>query len=84
MPRFAGGISPSIAGSFQTQEKDTIMRSTTRSRATTATNSRATRAFALSLLLAGGSIMLVGCNTMEGLGKDTQAAGEALENEAKD
>lgn len=38
----------------------------------------------LALLLAGGTIMLTGCNTMEGLGKDTQAAGEALEEKAKE
>ncbi|HYD30876.1 MAG TPA: entericidin A/B family lipoprotein [Azospirillaceae bacterium] len=32
------------------------------------------------LLLAG---LLVGCNTLEGFGEDTQAAGEAIEGQAK-
>jgi len=35
------------------------------------------------LLLAVWSIALVGCNTMEGLGKDIQKGGEKLEKAAK-
>ncbi len=35
----------------------------------------------LALLLAG--LFLVGCNTMEGLGKDIQQGGEKLEKSAK-
>lgn len=36
--------------------------------------------FALSLLMIA---VLAGCNTMAGLGRDTQAAGQKLENAAK-
>lgn len=60
------------------------MRSTTPGRITTAENSGLMKAFLLTLLLAGSTIFLAGCNTMEGLGEDTQAAGQALEREAQD
>lgn len=66
-----------------TDERDTIMRSINPG-TTTAERSGIMKAFLLTLLLAGGTILLAGCNTMEGLGKDTQAAGEALEEEAQD
>lgn len=33
-------------------------------------------------LLFFGSMFLAGCNTMEGMGEDTQEAGEAVEEEA--
>lgn len=36
------------------------------------------------LLLSAGVLFLAGCNTMEGLGRDTQAAGEAIEDTAED
>ena len=36
--------------------------------------------FALSLLML---VVLAGCNTMAGLGRDTQAMGQKLENAAK-
>lgn len=44
----------------------------------------ARRAFLLSfmLFLAGG--VLSACNTMEGLGQDTQSLGSAIEDEAED
>ncbi len=29
-------------------------------------------------------LFVVGCNTMEGVGKDMEAAGDAIENSAKD
>ncbi|MFO7809631.1 MAG: entericidin A/B family lipoprotein [Guyparkeria sp.] len=32
--------------------------------------------------MAGSLTLLAGCNTMEGLGQDTQEAGEALEQSA--
>lgn len=51
---------------------------------TTAERGSIAKAFLLTLLLAGGTIFLAGCNTMEGLGQDTQAAGEALEDSAED
>ncbi len=37
----------------------------------------------LALLLAA-LVMLAGCNTMEGLGKDIRKGGEAIEKAAKD
>lgn len=39
---------------------------------------------ALVALLAVLTLPLTACNTMEGLGKDTQAAGDALTGAAKD
>lgn len=36
------------------------------------------------LLVLGGTFALGACNTMEGLGRDTQAAGQALEEEAEE
>lgn len=36
----------------------------------------------LLLLLAGPLAFLTGCNTMEGVGQDTQKAGKALEDSA--
>lgn len=39
--------------------------------------------FTMLLLIAGFSIGLSACNTMEGFGEDIQAAGEALEDEAE-
>jgi predicted small secreted protein len=35
------------------------------------------------VLILGVALMLSGCETMEGLGKDIQSAGEALEKKAK-
>ena len=37
---------------------------------------------AMLIALAGSLTLLAGCNTMEGLGQDTQKAGEALERSA--
>ena len=33
---------------------------------------------------AAGLLLLTGCNTMEGAGKDMQEAGEAIEEEARE
>lgn len=41
-------------------------------------------AFWLTLLLVGGTLMLAGCNTVAGIGEDTQAAGDAIEDTAED
>ena len=39
----------------------------------------------LFILLAGAAVITTAaCNTIAGLGRDTQAAGEAVENTAKD
>ena len=38
----------------------------------------------LLVLLAGPLAFLSGCNTMEGLGQDTQELGESIEDEAQD
>ncbi|MFI9653709.1 entericidin A/B family lipoprotein [Guyparkeria sp. GHLCS8-2] len=38
----------------------------------------------LLVLLAGPLAFLSGCNTMEGLGQDTQDLGESIEGEADD
>lgn len=38
----------------------------------------------LALALAAMMLGLAGCNTMEGLGKDIQSAGRALEGEAEE
>ena len=35
------------------------------------------------VLLVGVSVVLVGCNTIQGLGEDIQDAGEAMEKAAK-
>jgi predicted small secreted protein len=35
-------------------------------------------------LLSGGAAVLSACNTMEGLGKDTSAAGRAVTNSAEE
>ncbi len=40
------------------------------------------RSIATTALLLIISLPLIGCNTMEGLGKDIQAAGRVLENTA--
>jgi predicted small secreted protein len=37
----------------------------------------------LSLLIASAVFVLVGCNTMEGAGKDVQKAGEKIEDAAQ-
>ncbi|MEN7526361.1 MULTISPECIES: entericidin A/B family lipoprotein [Cupriavidus] len=37
----------------------------------------------ITLLACLGMLQLAGCNTVAGLGKDTQAAGQALENAAR-
>jgi predicted small secreted protein len=37
----------------------------------------------MALLLSGLSLMATACNTIEGVGKDTQSAGEAIEEAAK-
>ncbi|MBP0624334.1 entericidin A/B family lipoprotein [Cupriavidus consociatus] len=37
----------------------------------------------IGLLACLGMLQLAGCNTMAGLGKDTQAAGSSLERAAK-
>ncbi len=39
-----------------------------------------TKSFLLTLLILGG---LSACNTMEGLGEDVEATGEAIEDEAE-
>ena len=38
----------------------------------------------LLILLAGPLAFLSGCNTMEGLGQDTQELGESIEGEAEE
>jgi predicted small secreted protein len=38
--------------------------------------------FVITLLACLGMLQLAGCNTMAGLGKDTQAAGRSLESAA--
>ncbi|MCL7751461.1 entericidin A/B family lipoprotein [Guyparkeria hydrothermalis] len=38
----------------------------------------------LLVLLAGPLAFLSGCNTMEGLGQDTQELGESIEGEAQE
>jgi predicted small secreted protein len=38
---------------------------------------------AMLALLAVAVLVLVGCNTIEGLGKDVQKAGEGIENVSK-
>lgn len=39
----------------------------------------------LSMMLAFGlATVIAGCNTMEGVGKDMEAAGEAIEDSAED
>jgi len=38
----------------------------------------------LLVLLTGPVAFLSGCNTMEGLGQDTQELGQSIENEAED
>ncbi|WP_313817991.1 entericidin A/B family lipoprotein [Cupriavidus sp.] len=37
----------------------------------------------ITFLACLGMLQLAGCNTMAGLGKDTQAAGRSLENAAR-
>ncbi|MCA3191049.1 MULTISPECIES: entericidin A/B family lipoprotein [unclassified Cupriavidus] len=37
----------------------------------------------ITLLACLGMLQLAGCNTIAGFGKDTQAAGQALENTAR-
>lgn len=38
----------------------------------------------IALAMLASSLFVSACNTMEGLGRDTQAAGEALEDEASE
>jgi len=38
----------------------------------------------VGLVLVSGGLTLVGCNTMEGVGKDTEKAGEKLKDTASD
>jgi len=39
----------------------------------------------ISLILAFGlAVVITGCNTMEGVGKDMEAAGDAIEDSAQD
>lgn len=39
----------------------------------------------ISLILAFGlAVVITGCNTMEGVGEDMEAAGDAIENSAED
>jgi predicted small secreted protein len=40
-------------------------------------------AFLTLFLLSGGAAVLSACNTMEGLGRDTSAAGRAVSNSAE-
>lgn len=47
-------------------------------------SSRMRRYLSIAAIAAVLGISLSACNTMEGLGEDTQAAGEALEEEAED
>ena len=37
----------------------------------------------LLMLLSLGTLLLAGCNTMQGLGKDIEKAGETIEKKAK-
>jgi len=37
-----------------------------------------------TLLLAGATVALTGCNTVEGVGKDIQHGGSAIKDEAKE
>lgn len=39
---------------------------------------------ALLIAMAGSLTLLAGCNTMEGLGQDTQDLGESIEGEAQE
>lgn len=39
---------------------------------------------AILIAMASSVTLLAGCNTMEGLGQDTQELGEAIEGEAED
>lgn len=39
---------------------------------------------ALLIAMAGSLTLLAGCNTMEGLGEDTQELGESIEGEAEE
>jgi entericidin B len=39
---------------------------------------------ALIALIVGASFLLGACNTIEGIGKDTKAAGQKVEGEAKE
>ncbi|MFT4257189.1 MAG: entericidin A/B family lipoprotein [Pseudoxanthomonas sp.] len=41
------------------------------------------RAFALIVILLAASALLAGCNTVAGVGKDVQKAGEKVEDAAK-
>jgi predicted small secreted protein len=36
-----------------------------------------------AMMMLGGALMLVGCNTFEGVGKDITKAGEAIESASK-
>jgi len=36
----------------------------------------------ITMLVLAGGLAVAGCNTVEGLGKDVQSAGEAVENTA--
>ena len=37
----------------------------------------------VTLVLLAGSLAVVGCNTLDGLGKDAESVGEAAQNAAK-
>jgi predicted small secreted protein len=39
---------------------------------------------AAAVLLCGGAALLGGCNTVEGVGKDIERAGDAIEDEARE
>ena len=41
------------------------------------------QAHRVQMWIENGMLQLAGCNTVAGLGKDTQAAGQALENAAR-
>ena len=45
-------------------------------------NSKLVRILVLLAVLLASQLLLAGCETMEGLGRDTQEAGEAIEEEA--
>lgn len=40
--------------------------------------------FLLPLIPAAGLVMLSGCNTVEGVGRDIERAGDAIQDEAED
>ena len=46
-------------------------------------NSKLLQVLSLLAALLASQLLLAGCETMEGLGRDTQTAGEAVEEEAE-